>query len=232
MEVQRGTMPKRKPVPYSPTLTHSSRSTQPSQSFGIDDSQLSTIRKSNPNLQPLDTLQENELVRKERHRSLDFLGTAKSGTPSPSSLSLSSSDARPSRDQSIRHSIGSSFELKDHFPLPRLQKTVMKQEQGFWKYHILPFGTDLYLTTNPSSKHLLCRNGPSFHVQIQFPGIGPDTSGSNGFRMIFRDEVKNSVFMTITKRKTDFVVDGLKKFLRNEEDQIMPQELLSVRHLL
>jgi hypothetical protein len=235
MEVQRGTMPKRKPVPFSPPLTHSSRSTQPSQPsqpFGIDDSQLSTIRKSNPNLQPLDTLQENDLVRKERHRSLDFLTTAKSGTSSPSSLSLSSSDARSSREQSMRHSIGSSFELKAHFPLPRLQKTVMKQEQGFWKYHIWQFGTDLYLTTNPSFKHLLCRNGPSFHVQIQFPGIRPDASGSNGFRMIFRDEVENSVFMTITKRKTDFVVDGLMKFLKNKEDQIVTQEFLSVRHLL
>lgn len=53
----------------------------------------------------------------------------------------------------------------------------------YWKYHVLKFGKDLYLSTNPSLKHMYCRNGPGFYVEIT-----RDTGGRNdGFTMIFKD---------------------------------------------
>lgn len=57
----------------------------------------------------------------------------------------------------------------------------------YWKYHILRFGKDLYLTTNPSLKHMYCRNGPGYYVEI--------TSGKtadDGFTMVFKDSTNQS----------------------------------------
>lgn len=57
----------------------------------------------------------------------------------------------------------------------------------YWKYHILRFGKDLYLTTNPSLKHMYCRNGPGYYIEI--------TNGKtidDGFTMVFKDAANQS----------------------------------------
>lgn len=78
----------------------------------------------------------------------------------------------------------------------------------FWKYHILKFGKNLYLTTNPGLKHIYCRNGPGYYVEVLPSKQGK--SLKDGFSLIFRDihsvepnkQTPNSSppIMTITKK--------------------------------
>lgn len=75
--------------------------------------------------------------------------------------------------------------------------------QPFWKYHVLKFGKDLYLSTNPDLKHIYCRNGPGFYVQII-------NNGRDRYLMLFRDVIgiDKPPFMTIWKvSDTDFQID-------------------------
>lgn len=61
--------------------------------------------------------------------------------------------------------------------------TDEKISTPYWKYHVLKFGKDLYLSTNPSLKHMYCRNGPGFYVEIT-----RETGRKNdGFTMVFKD---------------------------------------------
>lgn len=76
----------------------------------------------------------------------------------------------------------------------------------FWKYHILRFGKDLYLTTNPGTKYIHCRNGPSFYVEILMDPVinqGSKMSGDE-YTLIFKDPVNLSQdprqCMMITKK--------------------------------
>ncbi|ODV69794.1 hypothetical protein HYPBUDRAFT_159627 [Hyphopichia burtonii NRRL Y-1933] len=56
----------------------------------------------------------------------------------------------------------------------------------FWKYHILKFGKNLYLTTNPGLKHIYCRNAPGYYVDVKYPNE-QDKLKKNGYTLIFRD---------------------------------------------
>lgn len=40
------------------------------------------------------------------------------------------------------------------------------QQEPYWKYHVQHYGRDLYLTTNPTLRHLHCRNAPGYFVSI------------------------------------------------------------------
>lgn len=64
-----------------------------------------------------------------------------------------------------------------------------KPDTPFWKYHILKFGKDLYLTTNPGLKHIYCRNGPGYYVEVVYPENNSTShhSAQDGFKMVFRD---------------------------------------------
>lgn len=55
----------------------------------------------------------------------------------------------------------------------------------YWKYHVLKFGKDLYVTTNPSAKHVYCRNGPGYYIEITRDL--DQNNGDDGFTMIFKD---------------------------------------------
>lgn len=68
-----------------------------------------------------------------------------------------------------------------------------KADTPFWKYHILKFGKDLYLTTNPGLKHIYCRNGPGFYVEVVFPNNFKHHSSREGFKLIFKDIATKSV---------------------------------------
>lgn len=39
-------------------------------------------------------------------------------------------------------------------------------DQDFWKFHLIKFGNDMYLTTNPTPRHLHCRNFPGYFISI------------------------------------------------------------------
>lgn len=66
-----------------------------------------------------------------------------------------------------------------------------KSTTPYWKYHVLKFGKDLYVTTNPSVKHMYCRNGPGYYIEI-IPNNESTKNGvknveDDGFTMIFKD---------------------------------------------
>lgn len=56
----------------------------------------------------------------------------------------------------------------------------------YWKYHVLKFGKDLYLTTNPGLKHIYCRNGPSYYVEVVYPNKKKKIP-ANGYTLIFKE---------------------------------------------
>jgi hypothetical protein len=41
-----------------------------------------------------------------------------------------------------------------------------------WKYHILKFARDMYMTTNPDKRHLTNRPGPSYYIEAQVHDVG------------------------------------------------------------
>lgn len=78
----------------------------------------------------------------------------------------------------------------------------------FWKYHILKFGKDLYLTTNPGLQHVYCRNGPGYYVEIiHADKQHKNSKAKHGFTLIFKDitsmdpsNTNNPPIMVITKK--------------------------------
>lgn len=98
----------------------------------------------------------------------------------------------PVYDFSTQYSINSSI--------------MSSPDAPFWKYHILKFGKDLYLTTNPGMKHVYCRNAPGYFIEVV--SSDPTTikpTPTSGYSLIFRDSTdltENSrvPFMVVTKR--------------------------------
>ncbi|KAK6454442.1 uncharacterized protein RJT20DRAFT_136798 [Scheffersomyces xylosifermentans] len=130
---------------------------------------------------------------------------------SKSKLSLLSPAASVSKASSNIYAVGSSPSSiktsETSFTEESLKSmTIHPSETPFWKYHILKFGKDLYLTTNPGLKHIYCRNGPGYYVEVMSPHKTPDVE--HGFTLIFKDiescELENvesiPPIMTITKK--------------------------------
>lgn len=79
-------------------------------------------------------------------------------------------------------------------PLPtvttQLEAALVRLDNDipFWKYHIVRYGKDMYLTTNPDVKHMYCRNGPGFFVEVVYADkllVVPDPA--QGFQLVFKD---------------------------------------------
>ncbi|CAI5757989.1 unnamed protein product [Candida verbasci] len=66
----------------------------------------------------------------------------------------------------------------------------------FWKYHVLKFGKDLYLTTNPDMKHVYCRQAPSYYVEVE--------ESSSGYKLILKNPCTLNVLMIIEKNNGSF----------------------------
>ena len=124
---------------------------------------------------------------------------------------------------------------------------VSKLSTPYWKYHVLRFGKDLYLTTNPSLKHIYCRNGPGYYVEIISPSKnislltkGNQLSFNDGFTMIFKDiesvdnkdkELKPPImiihkkskqeggYFTVTLSRSSQLKKGLIKYQNGEKNQ-------------
>ena len=71
------------------------------------------------------------------------------------------------------------------FESPSYSTAGETKEMPFWKYHILRFGKDLYLTTNPGTKYVHCRNGPSFYVEVVIDQ-NLDSKGEE-YTLVFKD---------------------------------------------
>lgn len=102
------------------------------------------------------------------------------------------------------------------------------QRTPYWKYHVLKFGRNLYLTTNPDLKHVYCRNGPGFYVEVI------SNQESDGVLLLFREiqGVEHPPFMVILKFGDEFTIDGVGEailqplYQRNQE----PTELSLVNY--
>lgn len=62
---------------------------------------------------------------------------------------------------------------KPEFPIPTELSTSSSlnsmdiSPQHFWKFHLLKFGGDMYLTTNPTPRHLCCRSFPGYYIGVE-----------------------------------------------------------------
>lgn len=93
-------------------------------------------------------------------------------------------------------------------PLVLRESQQNDRHAPYWKYHVLRYGRDLYLTTNPDTEHLYCRNGPGFYVEVLYFDKLALPDPSLGFNLIFKDmtpseslsrDAQNPV-MVITKK--------------------------------
>lgn len=78
--------------------------------------------------------------------------------------------------------------------------------QPFWKFHVLRFGTCLYLTTNPTLRHLHCRNAPGYFVNISKKPLG--------YSMVFEDIETGEPLVKVEKvsdRRSDYFRFQVKK---------------------
>jgi hypothetical protein len=154
--------------------------------------------------------------------------------------SLPSYTANPNKKFNYnRHSMGSIVGLKTKLSAMKKSKSVTISQrsditqQTFWKYHILEIGDKyLYLTTNPDSKHLYCRNAPGVHVEIIYPESTGGTVKSHksirGFKLIFRDQLDDKVFMTVTVQtvqgENEIHLKSLRQFYKDESGNIVKIE--------
>ncbi|KAI5966382.1 uncharacterized protein KGF55_000691 [Candida pseudojiufengensis] len=125
-------------------------------------------------------------------------------------------------------------------PPESLDYPTQQNPPPFWKYHILKFGKDLYLTTNPGSKHVLCRNGPGFYIEVSNNSDKENSkiNSIDGYTLIFKDSnsidqsITNKSFMKITKKsKKDggqFIFSIPKDKFINEEGNIEKYEDLTI----
>lgn len=100
-------------------------------------------------------------------------------------FSLNSSLSRLALNNSSSSSIKSYKVSEDSIPRSSTS-SINTTETPFWKYHILKFGKNLYLTTNPGLKHIYCRNAPGYYVDVKYPNE-QDKLKKNGYTLIFRD---------------------------------------------
>ncbi|ODQ79093.1 hypothetical protein BABINDRAFT_162158 [Babjeviella inositovora NRRL Y-12698] len=101
---------------------------------------------------------------------------------------------------------------------PKLSKSPPPNtpEPVFWKYHVLHYGKDLYLSTNPGLNHVYCRNAPGYYVEVLFPDPDPmsrmERRSKAGYRLIFRNMDSDEVVVTVTRTPAvsggTFIVDA------------------------
>lgn len=176
----------------------------------IEKSPIATkFRLENPNLQPIsDDESDTEMLATPPIQSLLDPGLQMSDMSSGfSDLSIKndSSRARVKKMSGFKNSFAkfkskstpnisiNSFDnnMTMNGPDLNLQKEGQvnnKQQTPFWKYHVLKFGNNLYLTTNPSLKHVYCRNGPGYYVEVIYNNPSSNyTKFKDGYKLIFED---------------------------------------------
>lgn len=98
------------------------------------------------------------------------------------------SASRDRLSQELPRNIGPSRTLSRRAPPsppPRTseESTIGKGDnQGFWKFHMQVFANDIYLTTNPTMRHLHCRSAPGYFISVE-----KDPASERGYTMNFED---------------------------------------------
>lgn len=104
--------------------------------------------------------------------------------------------------------------------------------QLFWKFHIERFDPGLYLSTNPTLRHVRCRPSPGYFVRIHKDlrlEVGQSVKDLNdNFYMVFEDSSTGEPIISVTQTKQGLeyeilvrrcVRDGI---LQSCEDQLAP----------
>lgn len=125
-------------------------------------------------------------------------------------------EAKPSRTR--RKPVGPE-PMEPVLPVEVNDSTTHKSDQHFWKFHVLRYGTDMYLTTNPTLRHLHMRCAPGYHVRV-----GPS---EGGFTMAFRDFESGTEILRIRKHsKEDGSFFRFKmKLMRSVVDGVLTENL-------
>ncbi|KAH3672256.1 hypothetical protein WICMUC_004351 [Wickerhamomyces mucosus] len=183
------------------------------------------LRSLNPNLQPLSASQRNDL-RKSNRRSTDDMFLRQPDTRSLNSSGLNAGGNRSQKSSSevpsdIRRR-KSMWRKPTFLRNPGDSSKLIASTQNFWKYHILQVGKDIYLTTNPDSKHLYCRNAPSVYIQIEFPisKVGANGRTKSNFTLIFKDAQNEEEFMTVHKIRDQITLLAKSWFCEDNEGTI------------
>lgn len=96
----------------------------------------------------------------------------------------------------------SSLSLSTDFASAELEPTAfLPPDDTYWKYHILKYSKDLYLTTNPDEQHLDRQTGPSYYVDVDF-----DDQSTN-FTLRFLERAKEVMKIEKMSRQTRVMVE-------------------------
>lgn len=85
--------------------------------------------------------------------------------------------------------------------------------QDFWKFHLVKFGSDMYLTTNPTPRHLHCRSFPGYFISIEGNSIDYTLSFENietgvTYLRIRKRTTKEHEFFRYKMRRARAIVNG------------------------
>jgi hypothetical protein len=157
----------------------------------------SQFRIENPNLH---AVEDNELLETP-------VITAR-GDLCPKTSATASTLIKPApfTRRNLKHIIGHGHSITSSMStLSLLSLNSDRHDTPYWKYHVLKFGKDLYLTTNPDLKHIYCRNGPGVYVEVV------PTSTDDGFSLLFRHThgIESPPYMIILKFGPNITVDTI-----------------------
>ncbi|CAH2355824.1 hypothetical protein CLIB1423_35S00430 [[Candida] railenensis] len=178
---------------------------------------ISQFREQNPNLQQFedDSVQEVQEYTNDGDNYNSNKIQIENERPD---FSSSDSFKNKLKRLSTSHSINSRFSKLN---ISRSEDTGIRSVANdgeevppFWKYHVLKFGKDLYLSTNPDIKHIYCRNGPGLYVEV----ISNKAEYSLHFRHI--QGIEHPPFMIISKFMNNFIIDTIGEAVYSPVDEI------------
>lgn len=178
---------------------------------------ISQFRELNPNLQQFE---DDEVEEAQDYTDDDHTYNTNTIQVENERTEISSSDSfkHKLKRLSTNHSLNSKF---SRLNISRLQDShsrtgasVGEEVPPFWKYHVLKFGKDLYLTTNPDIKHIYCRNGPGLYVEV--------ISNKSEYLLHFRhiQGIEHPPFMIILKFMNNFIIDTIGEAVYQPVDEI------------
>lgn len=81
-------------------------------------------------------------------------------------------------------------------PPPDTLSGIVLHPQNFWKFHVAVFGSAIYLTTNPSPRHLRCRFSPGYFVT--------KVGDAHNYSLIFEDLDSGDELLRVDRRADAF----------------------------
>lgn len=95
---------------------------------------------------------------------------------------------------------------------PRIKENGT-EDQAFWKFHIQCFGDDMYLSTNPTMRHLQCRSLPGYFMSVE--------KDDDGFTINFEEFESGTLIMRFKK-----LSDGSFKYKVRKTRRVLGGEIV------